>query len=128
GAGVIGLTTAITLSEQGLRVLIRAALEPARTASAAAGALVGPATAPPGTPANGWERATIAAFTELAGDPRTGVHLQRGMLAAPAGAPPTPAGFADAATFEPVAAVDLPPGFEYGLWTTVPTVDMPRYL
>lgn len=128
GAGVIGLTTAITLAEQGVRVLIRAALEPARTTSAAAGAMIGPATAPPGTAMHEWERATIAAFTELAGDPSTGVHLQRGMLAAPAGAPPAPSGFADATNFEPVAAGDLPAGFEYGLWTTVPAVDMPRYL
>jgi D-amino-acid oxidase len=71
---------------------------------------------------------TIAVFTELANDPATGVHLQRGMLAAPAGAPPAPAGFADPTTFEPVAADDLPAGFEFGLWTTVPTVNMPRYL
>jgi D-amino-acid oxidase len=50
------------------------------------------------------------------------------MLAAPAGAPPAPSGFADPTQFEPVAAADLPAGFEYGLWTTVPAVDMPRYL
>jgi D-amino-acid oxidase len=79
GAGVIGSTTAICLAELGLRVLIRTEDEPARTTSAAAGAMVGPATSPPGAPARRWEQATISVFTELAADPRTGAHLQRGI-------------------------------------------------
>jgi D-amino-acid oxidase len=127
GAGVIGLTTAVCLAEAGLRVIIRTEVAPARTTSAAAGAMIGPPSFPPGGLAWTWEQTTINEFKALAGIPDTGVRMRRGMLAARPGCPPPP-GFEAAHKLEPVAHPDLPHGFEYGMWATVPLVDMPRYL
>jgi D-amino-acid oxidase len=128
GAGVIGLSTGICLAETGLRVLIRTEAPPARTTSVAAGAMIGPPSSPPGSPAWTWERTTIAEFTALADVPGTGVHLGRGLLAVPPGAPPPPPGFQEASGLEAADPADLPAGFEFGLRATVPMVDMPRYL
>jgi D-amino-acid oxidase len=128
GAGVIGLTTGVCLAEAGLRVQIRTEIAPARTTSAAAGAMVGPPYYPPGDPAWAWEEATVVEFTELASVPDTGVRIRRGLLAARPGTPEPPAGFENAPGVEPAAPADLPPGFERGVWATVPLVDMPRYL
>ncbi len=128
GAGVIGLTTGICLAEAGLRVQIRTEVPPPRTTSAAAGAMVGPATSPPGDRSWAWEQATIVEFTELAAVADTGVRIRRGLLAARPGSPPPPPGMAEAAGLEPADRADLPPGFEYGMWATAPLVDMHRYL
>jgi D-amino-acid oxidase len=128
GAGVIGLTTGICLAEAGLRVQIRAEHPPPRTTSAAAGALVGPPAYPPDDPAWTLEHTTITEFIALAENPDTGVRMRRGLLAARPGSPQPGAGVDDAITVDPAAAADLPPGFEYGVWATLPVVDMPRYL
>lgn len=128
GAGVIGLTTGICLAEAGLRVQIRTEVPPPRTTSAAAGAMVGPASSPPGDRAWAWEQATLVEFTELATVADTGVRIRRGLLAARPGSPPPPPGMAEAAGLTPADPADLPHGFEYGLWATAPLVNMPRYL
>jgi D-amino-acid oxidase len=128
GAGVIGLTTGICLAEAGMRVFIHTEYPPPRTTSAAAGAIVGPPRFQPGEAAWTWERVTMAEFTVLANAAETGVRVRRGMLAARPGLPPPPPGFQQAAGFEPVAPADLPPGFAYGMWATLPLVDMPQYL
>jgi D-amino-acid oxidase len=128
GAGVIGLTTGICLAEAGLRVLIRTEALPARTTSAAAAALVGPLSYPPGNPASAWERVSLVEFTALAEVPGTGVRMRRGMLAARPGSPQPPPGFEHTAGVRPADPADLPPGFEYGMWATLPLADMPVYL
>lgn len=128
GAGVIGLTTGICLAEAGLRVQIRTEVPPPRTTSAAAGAMVGPASSPPGDRAWAWEQATLVEFTELATVADTGVRIRRGLLAARPGSPPPSPGMAEAAGLTPANPADLPHGFEYGLWATAPLVNMPRYL
>lgn len=83
GAGVIGLSTGISLVEAGRQVRIRAAELPGGT-SLASGAMCGPPL--PGTvePAITWERTTIEEMTALAGSPGTGVRLTRGRLASAA--------------------------------------------
>ncbi|HEV7897160.1 MAG TPA: FAD-dependent oxidoreductase [Planosporangium sp.] len=128
GAGVIGLTTGICLAEAGLRVLVRTESTPARTTSAAAAALIGPLSFPPGRPASDWERATLVEFTALADVPDTGVRIRRGLLAARPGLPPPPPGFEHTAGLEPADPADLPSGFEYGFWANLPLADMPVYL
>ncbi|SRR6266496_854761 len=133
GAGVVGLTTGICLAEAGLRVLIRTAAWPADTTSAVAGALIGPTFTAPGHPAGGqvadWERTGVAEFTGLATDPGTGVHVGRGLLAArPAavadGTPPLD----EVPQAELCRTEELPDGFAFGFWATLPLVDMSRYL
>ena len=46
GAGVMGLTTAVCLAEQGLQVQIRTREAPSATTSAVASAMIGPSFAP----------------------------------------------------------------------------------
>lgn len=133
GSGVIGLTTGICLAEAGLRVLIRTAALPAETTSAVAGALVSPVFPAPGQPSGdavaAWELAGMAEFTMLAADPATGAHLTRGLVVArtaalvPGG--PVLDDVPQARLCEPD---ELPAGFDYGFWTTLPLVDMDRYL
>src|SRR6266550_825423 len=133
GAGVVGLTTGVCLAEAGLRVRIRAAAPPAQTTSAVAGALIGSVFAAPGHPSGalvtGWERTGVAEFTALAANPDTGAHLGRGMLAArPAavagGTPPLDG----VPQVRLCGSEELPAGFGFGFWATLPLVDMSRYL
>ena len=77
GAGVIGLTTAISLQEQGHQVTIRAARIPGRT-SLAAGALWGPYLAGPPDKVESWGEHTLRVLTDQAGQPGTGVRMLTG--------------------------------------------------
>ncbi len=121
GAGVIGLSTAVHLAEGGQRVEVRSRLAPGQTTSAVASAMVGPALAAADEAAGRRERASIAEFVALAEVAGTGVSMRRGRLAS---REPVPA-LGDLA---PCAAEELPSGFAAGFWTTLPLVDMPRYL
>src|SRR6266568_6203392 len=132
GAGVVGLTTGICLAEAGLRVLIRAAVPPAQTTSAVAGAVIGPVFAapghPPGAEVEKWERIGVAEFTALAADPDTGAHLGRGVLATRSPAAPGGTPTLDEARGARLCeAGELPDGFAFGFWATLPLVDMSRY-
>ena len=132
GAGVIGLTSAVLLAEQGLKVQVRAGRPPGRTTSAVAGALVGgPLTtdaaeaaakfAPVDT-STGWQRASLREFTALAQQPGTGVHTARGRLVcAKAG------GDLDLPGYRPCPPKDSA-GFAVAFWSRMPIVDMPAYL
>ncbi len=147
GAGVIGLTTGVCLAEAGLRVRIRTSAPPAATTSAAAGALIGPAFIEPADRVAAWNAATIAAFSALAADPATGVHVITGTMVSRSGAPPAPPSTAPPAAppadpaapalppqvtslpgFRLCAPGELPAGFLLGFQTTLPVVDMPAYL
>ena len=122
GAGVIGLSTGICLAERGLRVRVLTAELPQSTTSAAAVAMIGPALSPPADTASKWERVTIEEFRRLAEVPDTGVHLCRGRLAAREAPDEPPPGL------ETCTSDELPDGFTFGFWATLPLVDMPRYL
>ena len=60
GAGVVGLTTAISLAEAGLITRVVAADPPSRTTSVAAGAIWGPVLCGPPDRCREWARAVIA--------------------------------------------------------------------
>jgi len=122
GAGVIGLSTGICLAERGLKVRVLTAEPPQSTTSAAAVAMIGPALSPPADSASKWERVTIEEFRRLAEVPDTGVHLCRGRLAAREAPDEPPPGL------ETCTSDELPDGFTFGFWATLPLVDMPRYL
>ncbi len=78
GAGVIGLTTALTLEEQGHAVRIVAAATGAQTTSAVAGAVWFPYKAGPPDKVARWAALTRAWLQRLAGDPETGIDLLTG--------------------------------------------------
>jgi D-amino-acid oxidase len=130
GAGVSGLTTAVCLAEDGLRVRVWTADAPQRTTSAVAGAMWGPSFVGPPEKVLGWLRTTLAELTELAARPGdTGVHLARGRMVARSDLgtrlPPQVTMIPELERCRPE---ELPEGFVSGYWGTVPLVDMPRYL
>jgi D-amino-acid oxidase len=124
GGGVSGLTTAICLAEDGLRVTLVSADPPARTTSAIASALVGPNLSSPEDPQRAWSAETMRV---LSSEPMPGVAVRTGHLTArPAGAAPpyveqTPG-------YRLLGHDELPDGFGTGFQVQLPLVDMPVYL
>lgn len=127
GAGVIGLTTAITLAERGSRVLVRTAEPPEATTSAAAGALWGPWFAEPHDRALGWARHTLDVLTALAGEPDTGVRMVSGKDISTQHHQP-PDWFSLLSDARPCTTDELPPDYTHGVHYTAPLVDMPVHL
>ncbi len=75
GGGVIGLTTAVTLAERGLRVRVWSRDPAGATTSAVAGALWWPYRIEPAERVGAWSLETLAVYEELAGGPGgTGVR------------------------------------------------------
>lgn len=127
GSGVVGLTTAITLTEAGLRVGVRTASPPGATTSAVAGAVWGPVTCGPPGRTYAWARTGLAIFRELATDPATGIRSRRGReLSRHPAQPPAWLDLLDDLQFCPDQ--ELPPGFVAGWRYTAPVVAMPVYL
>ncbi|MEV6652099.1 FAD-dependent oxidoreductase [Streptomyces sp. NPDC051219] len=128
GAGVIGLTTAVTLAEDGRRVRVWARESGTDTVSAVAGALWWPYRIQPEETAGAWSLASLRIFTRLAERPEeTGVRLVPGFMAdtAMAGLGPWAAevpGLRDA------RADEVPAGYMHGLRARVPLIDMPAHL
>jgi len=125
GAGVIGLTCALRLLENGHRVDVVARDLPLETTSAVAGALWYPYRALPQDRVTVWAGASYVEFMSLAGDPETGVTMRTGSEVFRARQ-------ADPWWKAAVPGLDretaLPPGYVDG-WTFVtPIVEMPVYL
>jgi D-amino-acid oxidase len=125
GSGVIGLTTAICLSEAGHAVRVVAAEPPQRTTSRVAGALWGASFMAPLDEVPRWLDVSREAFVALAGDPATGVRIAPGVLASRWTSDPPPPQIFPGARFE---ARPAPDGFAGAYRTEVPVIDMPRYL
>ncbi len=126
GAGVSGLTTAVRLAESGLRVRVRAEVEPGRSSSAAAGAIWDPVYAD--HPCVGrWAARSYTVFDELSRSGFPGVRVIEGVEAcrepirSPAWTETLP-GYRDCRPEE------LPAGFASGWRYTAPIIDMPPYL
>ncbi len=128
GAGVVGLTTAISLAEAGLATRVVTADPPSRTTSVAAGAIWGPVRCGPPDRCREWARAGLDVLSELAGEPAAAIRQVRGReVSQEPAAPPDwldllPGGVAMCAPAE------LPDGFAAGWWYTAPVVTMPSYL
>ena len=75
GCGVVGLSCARRLQEEGWRVRIVARDDPMRTTSATAGAIWFPYRAFPADKVAAWGAATAARLALLAGDSRAGVRM-----------------------------------------------------
>ncbi len=126
GAGVVGLTTAVHLAEAGRRVLVRAAILPTETTSAAAGAIWGPFIVAHEKVVR-WCVETHSVLCDLVDVTQAGVALVTGVEAARGwiGIPDWVRRLPD---YRPCCTDELPPGFAFGWRYTAPVVNMPRYL
>ena len=127
GAGVAGLTTAISLAEAGLSTQVITAALPLGTTSAAAGAIWGPVRCGPPERCYAWAWTGLDVLTALAAKPASGVRLLSGReVCAQYAAPPRwTALLADLRVLGPD---ELPAGFTAGWRYTAPAVQMPVYL
>src|SRR5687768_10392215 len=78
GAGVVGLSCAVRLLENGHRVDVLARDLPLETTSAVAAAIWYPYRALPQDRVTAWSGASYAEFVGLAGEPDTGVRMVTG--------------------------------------------------
>ena len=130
GAGVIGLTTAVCLAEDGLDVAIWAAQPPQQTTSAVAGAIWGPHLVEDSDRVTRWCADSLATFTDLASQPGTGIHLASGREVGPSWYPfPAAADpLGGLGAISPCGPADLPAGCTAGWRYTAPVCSMPVYL
>jgi D-amino-acid oxidase len=127
GAGVVGLTTAISLAEAGLETQVITAAPPDATTSVAAGAIWGPVRCGPAEQCYEWARAGLEVLSELAGEPGAGVHPLSGREVS--GHPATPPRWtALLPDLRVLGPGELPVQFAAGWEYTAPAVDMPAYL
>ena len=121
---MIGLTSAITLAEAGVRVAVQAAEAPGATTSVAAGALWGMHLVGVDDRVAGWAAQTRAVLAGL--DPAAGAHACAGVMAVtqPEDAPSEAAGM----PYQPCEPGTLPPGYVAGWRLTAPLIAMPLYL
>jgi D-amino-acid oxidase len=130
GAGVSGLTTAISLIEAGLpasSLRVVADTPPSLSTSCSAGAIWGPYLSSNDQDTDEWGRYTMNRLEDLARDPDTGVYLVNGVEASQVNTAP-PGWAKEVEGFQPCSPDELPPGFVSGWRYTVPVVDMPVYL
>jgi D-amino-acid oxidase len=127
GAGVVGLTTAISLAEAGLSTRMVAAEPPSRVTSVAAGAIWGPVRCGPDDRCQEWARTGLEVLSALADEPSAGVHQLHGREVARAVASPPP-WTSLLGDLRLLAAAELPAGFASGWSYTAPAVSMPVYL
>jgi D-amino-acid oxidase len=127
GAGVVGLTTAISLAEAGLSVTIRTAELPGQTTSVAAGAVWGAVKVGPPERALEWGRTGLEVLSKLAAAPGTGVRMAAGREVSRTPLKPYywMRLLADLRTCE---RSELPDGFSDGWHYTAPLATMPVYL
>ncbi len=127
GAGVSGLTTAISLAEAGLGVTIRTAALPGQTTSVAAGAVWGLTRVGPPDRIIEWGRAGLEALSKLAAEPGTGVRMAAGQEISRG--PLEPVHWSGLVSgLRPCEKAELPDGFTDGWHYTAPLATMPVYL
>ena len=129
GAGVAGLTSALSLLEDGWGVRIWAAEPPERTTSAVAAAIWYPYRVGPVDLVQAWGERSFAVFEALAADPETGVRMATGTELLAAGDDPSavPGWAAPIRDFRVATPDEVPPG-QVGWTFTVPVVDTSVYL
>jgi D-amino-acid oxidase len=127
GAGVIGLSVAVRLADEGCAVTVVADQAPSDTVSAVAGAIWFPHLID-GTEATIRQlRSARQRFEALADDPETGVVLRPGQHVERR--PNADRGWTAALdTYELVPDDELPPGATAAVRARLPVIDMSRYL
>jgi D-amino-acid oxidase len=127
GAGVSGLTTAISLIDAGCQVRVAAADPTEATTSYLAAAVWFPTHAGPPDRVAAWGRTTYDVLAAQAGRKVPGV-VMRESLALYREAPEQPDWAAAVKSVREATPAELPPGYPYGLRFVVPMVEMPKYL
>jgi D-amino-acid oxidase len=130
GAGVSGLTSAISLAEAGWPVRVWAAAPPQQTTSRVAGAVWAPPR-PSGRAVQSlaWTEHSLRVFRELSEDPSTGVRMAPALTAGDlSGADAMSSAAGLIPDLRPADPADLPDGFRTGYRATMPMIDMPHYL
>jgi len=127
GAGVVGLTTAISLAEAGLSVTIRTDALPGQSTSVAAGAVWGLTKVGPPDRTLALGRVGLEVLSKLAAEPGTGVRMAAGREVSRTPLEPYywTRLITDLRTCE---ASELPDGFTHGWHYTAPLATMPVYL
>ncbi|MER6843256.1 FAD-dependent oxidoreductase [Streptomyces platensis] len=131
GGGVIGLTSAIALAEDGHRVRVLSRDPAGGTTSAVAGGLCWPYRIQPYERAVAWSVRSFQVLTELAERPaETGARMVTGMMTATTdGAEDGLAAWYDAVPgLRRARAEELPEGCASGWRARTPLVDMPTHL
>lgn len=127
GAGVVGLTTAISLAEAGLSTRIVTTGVGADTTSAAAGAIWGPVRCGPPDRTYTWSAVGLKVLTSLVDEPSAGVRPVSGREVA--ASPASPEDWLDLVPdMRRLGSSELPPGMVSGWRYTAPVVTMPVYL
>jgi D-amino-acid oxidase len=127
GAGVVGLSTAISLAEAGVATRVVAAEPPGRTTSVAAGAVWGPVLCGPAGRCQEWARVGLEVLSALVDEPAAGVRQVSGREVSSKAA--TPPEWLDLlADHRLLGDGELPSGFTSGWRYTAPVVTMPVYL
>ena len=127
GCGVIGLTTALLLRENGLDARIVAAAPPQETTSAVAAAIWYPYRAYPEDAVLRWGSRALETFEGLATVPGAGVRMCEGFELRRVSAP-EPWWSAAVPGVRRCGREELPPGYRDGHAFVVPVVEMPVYL
>lgn len=132
GAGVSGLTSAVSLAEAGWPVRVWAAAPPRRTTSAVAGAVWAPPR-PASDKTLEWSERSLQVFRALAEDPRTGVRMAAALALAERDAERAGVAALSSAKelipdLRPAGPADTPEGFDVAFRATLPMIDMPQYL
>ncbi len=127
GAGITGLTTAISLLDAGCSVRVLTAAPVEATTSYLAAAVWFPTHAGPPDRVAAWSRDTYDVLAEQARSGVPGVTM-RESLTLYREPPGEPDWVASVGHVRPAAAAELPAGYPYGLRFAVPLVEMPLYL
>ncbi|MFI8323939.1 NAD(P)/FAD-dependent oxidoreductase [Streptomyces sp. NPDC085529] len=128
GGGVVGLTTAVTLAERGLRVRVWSRDPAGETTSAVAGALWWPYRIEPAEEAGAWALESLRVYGELARAPEeTGVRWVPGVHADTV-LDGLGAWAARVAGLRQLPAGEVPGPYATGLAARLPLIDMPVHL
>jgi len=127
GAGVVGLTTAVSLLDAGCEVHVVTAAPVEATTSYVAAAVWFPTHVGPPDQVAVWGRRTLEVLTSQARDAVPGV-IMRESLALYRQPPGRPDWAAAVGQVRAATAAELSPGYAYGLRFAVPLVEMPVYL
>jgi D-amino-acid oxidase len=125
GAGVVGLTVASRLADDGHDVRVIAASPPQETTSSIAAAIWYPYRAYPEADVTRWSATAYRAFTALAGVEGAGVRMRSGRELC---RQPTPDPWWKAAVPSLERLTDLPDGYRDGFRLTTPVIDMSVHL
>jgi D-amino-acid oxidase len=127
GAGIVGLSAAVSLAEAGHRVRVWTADDPTTTASAHAGGVWKPTYQAPLAGSLARAACSLDHYRRLATDPATGVRM---VDAVTVGEIPDRDALPPQLRLLPDLHVPttLPPGFDRGLGHRSPVVDLPRHI